>query len=326
MAVIMSEFIENLKRLNNKKGQGIVEFSLLCAFCAAIAIFMRDAGFSEAFNGALEKSKPELYSAAIALRPRNNYMEFFHKWSHKMSGTIKSEEPDNDERILADQKALVKIAETFLGKTDNQIMILMDYYSNSDDVNKTPEYIGALACPSSGTGFSEGVLCPLSYKNNILDKNGDTDNPRMDGWMHFERNNNQNTTQYLTDNEAKTYDKYDKDTNPAWKKTSKLSTVTTDRLFYSDDMLENAGGRVTVRLHYTDGKVDFVDVALRVGNPDPNDGKKWVTDNDSFASDLCLHVVQSGYTQIDTTEMTAGDGDIINSPDNFYNTDGTLIH
>ena len=90
MAVIMSEFIENLKRLNNKKGQGIVEFSLLCAFCAAIAIFMRDAGFSEAFNGALEKSKPELYSAAIALRPRNNYMEYFHQWSHKKSETIRT--------------------------------------------------------------------------------------------------------------------------------------------------------------------------------------------------------------------------------------------
>ena len=56
MSIIMSIGIKYFKRLLNKKGQGIVEFALLCSFCAAIALFARDAGFSEAFNESLDKS------------------------------------------------------------------------------------------------------------------------------------------------------------------------------------------------------------------------------------------------------------------------------
>ena len=151
MAGIVSGFIENLKWLKNKKGQGIVEFALLCAFCGAIAIFMRDAGFSEAFNGALEKSKPELHSAAIALRPRNNYMDYYYLWSKMSKESIRNSKKSdgtpytNDDRIEADQKALVKIAETYLGKSENQILTLMDTFTNSLD-NNTPKYVTALKC------------------------------------------------------------------------------------------------------------------------------------------------------------------------------------
>lgn len=320
MTGIMLESICFVKRRFNKKGQGIVEFALLCAFCAAIGLFVRDAGFSEAFYDSLDKSKPELYAAEIGQRLRNNYMEYYHKWRYKTAETIRSEDPENKERILADQKALVKIAETFLGKTDKQALNLMDLFSNSDKANMVPEYIAAIKCPSSGTGFSEGVLVPLSYKANSLDNNGDNDDNRVDGWIHFERNNNQYTTQYLTNQEAKTFDKYDKETNPAWIKTKNLKTVTTDRIFYSEDMLNYSGGKVTVRLHYTNGKVDFVDIALRVGNPNPNDGNAWVSNKAAFATDLCLHVVESGHTLIENTG-TAGDNDIINKPTNFYKND-----
>ena len=313
----MSERINGLKQRINNKGQGIVEFALLCAFCAAIGIFAHDVDFSGAFNESLDKSKPVLYAAEIGQRQRNNYMEYYHAMRYETAATIKSE-MDNPERIEADQKALVKIAETYLGKTENQVMNLMDFYSNSDKVGVTPEFIEALKCDGTdGTGFSHGVLVPLSYKNNSLNDNGDSADNRTQGWIHFEKNNNQNTATYLTNNEARVYDKYDAD-NPNYLKDHNRNTICTDRLFYSNDMLDNTDGRVTVRLHYTDGKVDFVDIALRVGN-----GKSWVSDGNTFATGLCLHVNEAGHSVIENPGKAGKGknghgGDIINTPLDYY--------
>ena len=301
----MSERINGLKQRIKNKGQGVVEFALLCAFCAAIGIFVRDVDFSGAFDESLDKSKPVLYAAEIGQRQRNNYMEYYRAMRYQTAATIKSE-MDNPERIQADQKALVKIAETYLGKTESQVMNLMDFFSNSDNVNKTPEYIARLKGPADGTGFSAGVLVPMSYKNNSLDKNGGSADNRTQGWVHYERNNNQNTAMYLTNNEARVYDKYDAD-NPNYLKDKNRNTICTDRLFFSDDMLDNTGGRVTVRLHYTDGKVDFVDIALRTGN-----GNSWVGDSATIAEGLCLHVTEAGHTQIENPG--SGSSDIINNP------------
>ena len=308
MKGIMSDRINGLKQQIKNKGQGVVEFALLCAFCAAIGIFARDVDFSGAFDESLDKSKPVLYAAEIGQRQRNNYMEYYRAMRYQTAATIKSE-MDNPERILADQKALVKIAETYLGKTESQVMNLMDFFSNSDNVNKTPEYIARLKGPADGTGFSAGVLVPMSYKNNSLDKNGGSADNRTQGWVHYERNNNQNTAMYLTNNEARVYDKYDAD-NPDYINSNgkHRNTVCTDRLFFSDDMLNNTGGRVTVRLHYTNGKVDFVDIALRTNNADA-----WVGDKSSIAEGLCLHVTEAGHTQIENPGSAGGD-DIINNP------------
>ena len=301
----MSERINGLKQQIKNKGQGVVEFALLCAFCAAIGIFASDVDFSGAFEESLDKSKPVLYAAEIGRRQRNNYMEYYRAMRYQTAATIKSE-MDNPERIQADQKALVKIAETYLGKTESQVMNLMDFFSNSDNVNKTPEYIARLKGPADGTGFSAGVLVPMSYKNNSLDQNGGSADNRTQGWVHYERNNNQNTAMYLTNNEARVYDKYDAD-NPNYLKDKNRNTICTDRLFFSDDMLDNTGGRVTVRLHYTDGKVDFVDIALRTGN-----GNSWVGDSATIAEGLCLHVTEAGHTQIENPG--SGSSDIINNP------------
>ena len=227
---IMSERINGLKQRINNKGQGIVEFALLCAFCAAIGIFAHDVDFSGAFNESLDKSKPVLYAAEIGQRQRNNYMEYYRAMRYQTAAAIKSE-MDNPERIEADQKALVKIAETYLGKTENQVMNLMDFYSNSDKTGVAPEFIAALKCDGTdGTGFSHGVLVPLSYKNNSLNDNGDSADNRTQGWIHFEKNNNQNTATYLTNNEARVYDKYDAD-NPNYLKDHNRNTICTDRLF-----------------------------------------------------------------------------------------------
>lgn len=330
MASIMSEIIVDLKRMLrtlNKKGQGIVEFALICAFCAVISLFIRGVGFSEAFYEALNKSTPELYSAAIASNPRSNYMDYYDIWSQASIDSIKhATKPDGkpytkEDRVEADQKALVKIAETYLGKTENQVFGLMETFANSLDDNE-PAYVNNLKCQKvdgvpEGTGFSENVLVPLSYKANTLEKNIEENDPeRKKGWLWLEQNNNQNTVAYLTNNKATTYDKYDS-ANPSSTNPNNRQTATTDRIFYSEEMLTANKGRVTVRLHYTDGKVDFVDVALR---------KSFSNDTDyagTIASGLCLHVTEAGHNVI--SNPGTGKNDIINKPTDYYDVYGTRL-
>ena len=314
---IMSDIINSLKRLLNEKAQGIVEFAMLCAVCAALAIIMIETDITGAFESSLESSKGELYAAEIGSRPRNDYMKYYKDWNNLTSQTIKNLEPNNDIRILADQKALTKIAETYLGKTEGQVLNLMDYFSNSPNQNNAPDYNSGsnpkYKCSNaSGTGFSNGVLIPLSYASNSLNNNGNAeeDADRRKGYLWLDSNNNQNLVSYLTDGEGKTYDKFDRN-NPTYNNNqSNLKTVTTDRLFYSNDVLDTVA-RVTVRLHYTNGKVDFVDIALR--NQNSNTG--------NIGTNLCIHVTETGYSTIQTTG--SGGNDIINKPTNFYNNNGT---
>ena len=78
---IMSDIIVRLKRLLNEKAQGIVEFALLCAVCAALAIIMIETDITGAFESSLESSKGELYAAEIGKRPRNDYMKYYREWN-----------------------------------------------------------------------------------------------------------------------------------------------------------------------------------------------------------------------------------------------------
>lgn len=54
MAAIVKKLHQGMKRLLNKKGQGLVEFALILAFCVGVGLAARDAGlldsFSDSFN------------------------------------------------------------------------------------------------------------------------------------------------------------------------------------------------------------------------------------------------------------------------------------
>ena len=301
MSTIVSELVNYLKRLLNKKGQGIVEFALLCAFCAAIGLFARDAGFSEAFKESFENSKDDLYWAEIKRRTKYSYIHYFEdlKWKLKKSGEL-NDPNTSDERILADQKALVKIAETFFGKTENQVLDIMNVFSNATSIST---YANEIKCQgANGTGFSQ-IVVPLSWSENTLDNN--TAEDRTKGWIWLDANNNQNLIMYLTDDKAKVYDKNDTVNNPSYSSESNKKTVTTDRIFYSDNMLSANKGRVTMRLHYTEGRVDFVDIAVRTGN----------SNTANIADDkLCLHVVESGYNYV----KPINNQNVVNNYDVFY--------
>lgn len=50
MAVIVKKLHQGMKRLLNKKGQGLVEFALILAFCVGVGLAARDAGLLDAFS------------------------------------------------------------------------------------------------------------------------------------------------------------------------------------------------------------------------------------------------------------------------------------
>ncbi len=292
---IMLIIRKNLKQLLNKKGQGVVEFALICAFCAGIGFFVRDVGFARAIEDSLDKGKPALYTAAIGQKINVSYMTFFRRWRHSDAEYLKQKEK-NDQRIVADQKALVKIAETYLGRTESQVLDLMNLFSNSP-TGVTPPFIKDLKCENeNGTGFSVGVLVPLSYKI-------DTET----GGLWLDANKNQNTVKYLTDEEALVYDKMDPN-NPAYHSSTGRKTLAMDRLFYSNDMLNNQNKTVSLRLHYTDGVVDSLDISVRNGG--------WNNNAESIGKGLCLHVTEAGYSE---NQHLAGKKDIVRDPWAYYN-------
>lgn len=298
---MMTQIIIKFKRLLNEKGQGIVEFGLLCAFCAAISIAARDMGFADAFRDSLDKSRPELLSAAIAQNTEGTYLYYFEEKGWKNLTPTELSAIEDKERIKADQLLLIKLAETYLGKTETGVLNLMNYYSNSWKDLEEPAFIANIPCSDqqTGTGFS-GVLVPLEFKENQLDVPGKD-------WLAFEYNNNQNTVDYLTGGKATLYDKHDPN-NPTFNYTSAQGgrrTVTTDRMFYSKSLL-NEHGRVTVsvKLHYTDGKVDKVAISARKGT--------WDAKAEQIGKDLCLLVTESGNQVV---QQVKGHKDILREED-----------
>ena len=280
MTVMITQIIIKLKRLLNERGQGIVEFGLLCAFCAAIGIAARDVGFADVFRDSLDRSSPELLSAAIDQKAAGTYLEYFQKKGWRYMSAAEIHNIEDKLRIDADQKLLIKLAETYLGKTEIGVLNLMNFYSNSYEKDKEPEFIAKLKCvnpdgtPSpDGTGFSDR-LYPLEFN-----ARNDTADPTT-RWFGFLRNNNQNTINYLTGGLGTIYDKYDQH-NPTYNDKTRR-TVTTDRVFYSESMYKT-NVTVSVKLHYTNGKVDRVAIAARNGG--------W---NGAIGKDLCLMVSETG--------------------------------
>ena len=296
MVSIVSVVINKLNRRFNEKGQGLVEFALILAFCAGIGIFAREAGFSKAINKSIEESKPELYTAAIGMKIETSWISYFKMWRHTDAATLKNDPKyTKEDRIKADQKALIKIAETYLGKSQGQVLDLMNYFSNSPNNNQAP-YVNDLKCENNnGTGFSKGMLVPLSYQidsqyNNAL-------------WL--DANNNMNTVSYLTDGEAVVYGKNDPN-NPAYN-TNRRETLVMENLFYSDDMLNNERKTVSLKLHYTDNKVDKIAISLRNGTKDAK--------AEAIGEGLCLLLTETGYTEV---QQKTGKKDIVRETPSVY--------
>lgn len=144
----MSRVIANskytIKRLLRPKGQGIVEFALIMAFCAGVGLFVRDAGFRDVLNASYSGSKPSLQSNTVAEigdiyridilgneSIQKKYEKMLRQYGEKSRGQLITVTPtgqegehydisdivSSNERLAADQGALANIANAFIGYT-----------------------------------------------------------------------------------------------------------------------------------------------------------------------------------------------------------------
>lgn len=284
MTGVIAAICKKVKQIFNEKGQDVVEFALLCAFCVGIGLFVREVGFSEAIGSSYSAGKPELLTAAIGNNYVNHtdsneqqqsgektYTDYFNEWRDTSLSELANK--DKAERIKADQLALQLIAKAFIGKkyTDAEaggVRELMTTFTRGENLKKIDKFK-----PADGqNGYSEATLVPLSYQL-VNEENGSY-------YTWLQTDENRNLVSQVLANNAQIVSKEESG--------NLKRTKVEDGIFYSDGMISSDGNQlrtVNLRLHYTNGVVDSVDIAARQGG--------W---NGTVVSGLNLNVTESGYT------------------------------
>lgn len=279
---LITRVMKVCKSLLAQKGQGLVEFALILAFCVGIGVAAREAGFAEAISNLFDSGeKTEDVAAAIGgplAAERLTYGKYLAKWGKKTADELDA--INNQERITGDQRGLVAIAQNFLGKDATGVWNQMKTFSNDFSASDCPQFLHNnvnknYATAKDADGWSN-VLVPLSYKNYENKVKDDA------GYIWLEANHNADTIDYMTGAKnadgtkgdgpvAEIYRKPNSDvTSQAGKKLegSKTKTVSVDRVFYSDDMKAGEDRSVTLQVHYNKdtGLVDEVHIVGRMGN------------------------------------------------------------
>ena len=272
----------NISKSLKQKGQGIVEYAILLAFIVGLAMMLQGVGLANAVKDTFDSVANLLAGGEKS----KTYAEYFQGWRKTSLADLSN--ISNDERIKADQEGLALLASNFLGLDENGVKDLMQTLSGSGNnygFNLDNKYL------AGADGYS-GVLIPLSYNSKVpveaLDGNT--------GYIWLDSNNNQNTVKLLSSN-AEVYDKNDK--NSPYYNQGGLNTAATDRLFYSDNMIDTSGTQqraIALQVHYADNNgtktVDSVKIAAYTGKAN---GTTVGTGN-NVASGLNLNVTSSGYT------------------------------
>lgn len=248
-----------------EKGQGLTEYVLILAFIAGLA-FMMFGG-----NGSLKDTLVNTFTetnrilAGLFGEKTKGYADYFNDWRDLSLADLATKDPD--ERLKADQMALEIIAKAFIGKDFEEVKGLMQTYTRGENLVNIEKFD-----PKDGqNGYSESTLVPLSFE--LVQEEGGS----YYTWLQTEEN--RNLVSQVLASDAQIVGRDD---------TSLKRTKVEDGIFYSDGMIggsDNPLRTVNLRLHYTNGKVDSVDIAARQG--------KW---NGTSIDNLNLNVTNSGYT------------------------------
>ena len=120
MKELVTKMNEKLKLLLTQKGQGLVEFVLILAFCAGIGIAAREAGFGKAIDALLGSGeRPEYETAAIGSARKIDWGK------EPFSGDSSTFSEENAaERLAWDQKSLENLAGKFIGMKKSDVKTL----------------------------------------------------------------------------------------------------------------------------------------------------------------------------------------------------------
>ena len=261
---------KGFKKMIIEKGQGLTEYVLILAFIAGVAFMMF--GGDGSLKGTLVSTVSETNMLLGGLLGDKSYAYYFKGWHDKSSDWLINN-TDSTDRLKADQEALLLIASKFLEKDAEGVKTQINNYSNDWGKAWLDKNINSNYNIVDSEGWSE-VLVPLSYKTNNIDD---------DGYVWLDARHNLNTINDLTDNKAIIYENqksFTSSSGQTYTATEKKS-VTTDRLFYSDGMINQGNDKandraVVLQVHYNGEKVDKVRISARSGtgeqaiNKNPN--------------------------------------------------------
>lgn len=264
----------------NEKGQDLVEYTLLLAFCAALLMGLNSDVFNQTIRAVFEKGVFEDVSTVITAG--NAYKEAVEKWSQSSRRTlaevIKNKNGKyvlgedvipNSERIAADKQALYNIADLFLG---------MDYNKLKNEVFKGDNLADKWFDPNTTEG-QKGILL-MSYKDNVKESE-DTYDPVTQQYSRPADTVIINERKGFTANEVIHWMQGDygnwKDPNGSYN--SDLDHKSTQRYLFSNEMIDPDSSKVgntvkrNIRVNFTitDGKVSSVRVRAQQNGHDVSD-------------------------------------------------------
>ena len=141
-----------LTRFNREKGQGLTEYVLIIAFIAGIAIAMFGG------NGSLKGTVVGTFTETVRILA--GLFDEKTDWGHMDVGKFNSD--NQEDRLIADQKALENIAKFFLTKTKGEIKNMLNINNNNGSLlstGKTAEDVVTLGwLEKNDQGGTEFVL------------------------------------------------------------------------------------------------------------------------------------------------------------------------
>jgi hypothetical protein len=266
MIKLLGKFAKSFK---GNKGQGLTEYVLILAFIAGIAIVMfGGGGLKETLAATITNTNDTL---AAVFGGKKSYSYYFNKWRTAPLDTLSAE--SNATRIEADQEGLAIIARAIIecGTATKVADFMNTHAGNVTSGFAVTQYTDGSAAKGDD-GYSD-VMIALSYRSIPLDDQKD--------FFWIDSNKNQETLKMMAD-DIKVYDKTNNDAN-TYGKDYKLNganeprTRSTDRFFYSTDMINNNASStdkyypdndrsIALRVHYDDnGNVDHVNIAAFKG-------------------------------------------------------------
>lgn len=234
----------SIDKSKHKKGQGIVEYAVLLAFVVALAMFLNAGGLKGSVIAVFEDVEDFL-----SYRTYEEYYRDLRKSSNSDLASI-----PNKKRIKADQEALQSLVQNLIGLEAGEALAELQKLVPGVD----------LAQVSPDGNYKSQEIEIMRYWDHFNDPAAVADPSKS--YITFGNDSQVDAANYLTGNQTQTYKMNEQKPAGLPKK-----TVSTDRYFYSDNMISNSEKRtITAQLHYTDGKVDSVNVVARCGNNQDN--------------------------------------------------------
>ena len=160
----------NLRNVFNEKGQDLVEYILILAFCGALVYGLNTVGFAGAISDVLQTYVFDNVTRVYGLG--TSYTEALNKWGQASDEEVLA--ASQEERLAADQAALLNIANHFIGMKKSDLEAAINTKNPDKNVFITkfledPDGTGTYA-PKMKVNKDTGELVPT---NNIEeDKTG----------------------------------------------------------------------------------------------------------------------------------------------------------